>query len=220
MYKLIRIAFVLIILLTGFAVPFPAQAQGSNPPQYYVSVGTSLAAGIQADKKTGAPILTDDAYTDQIHQRIKGQIQNLQHVKLGCPAETSQSMIDGVGSYCYSQGPSQLEMAETFLLAHPGEIAFITIDIGANDVLSCLSVSDINACVAGILGQLQVNLGEIVLRLQSAAPGVPIIGVNYYNPYLSAWLQGSEGEAFAYTSNNLAARPALRCVRGPSGRCS
>ena len=205
MYKPIRIAYMLAILLTSFVVPVPARAEGNNPPKYYVSVGTSLAAGIQADKKSGAPILTEDAYTDQIHQRIHGQIPNLQHVKLGCPAETSQSMIEGAGSFCYAQGPSQLEIAEGFLLAHPGEIAFITIDIGANDALPCLSAADIEACIVGVLGTLQNNLGEILARLQSAAPGVPIIAVNYYNPYLSTWLAGPEGEAFAVTSNNLVA---------------
>src|SRR5215204_4630759 len=109
MHKFTRIALVLVILLVGFTVPFAAQAAGNKPTQYYVSLGTSLAAGIQADRKTGEHILTEDAYTDQIHQRIKGQIQNLEHVKLGCPFETSQSMIDGVGSVCYASGPSQLQ---------------------------------------------------------------------------------------------------------------
>ena len=203
MYKLLRSAFVLVMVFASFVIPLPAQAQQSNPLQYYVSVGTSLAAGVQADKKTGAPILTDDAYTDQIHQRIQGQIPNLQHVKLGCPAETSQSMIDGAGSYCYAQGPSQLEIAEGFLLTHPGEVAFITIDIGANDLLPCLSAPDIEACAAATFGQLQGNLVEILARLQVAAPGVPILAVNYYNPYLSAWLQGPEGEAVAVMSNIL-----------------
>jgi hypothetical protein len=154
MYKPIQIVLVFALLFAGLLASRPARAQGNNPTKYYVSVGTSLAAGVQADKKTGAPILTDDAYTDQIHQRIHGQIQNLQHLKLGCPGETSQSMIDGGGSFCYAQGPSQLDVAEAFLLAHPGEIAFITIDIGANDLLPCLSQQDIQGCVAGVFGQL------------------------------------------------------------------
>lgn len=203
MYKLHRITFALMMLLAGFVIPLPAQAQESEAPHYYVSVGTSLAAGVQADKKTGDPIVTDDAYTDQIHQRIQGQIPNLQHVKLGCPGETSTSMIEGSGSYCYAQGQSQLDTAEAFLLAHPAEIAFITIDIGANDLLPCLSTADVEACVAGIFGQLQGNLGEILTRLQVAAPGVPIIAINYYNPYLSTWLQGPEGEAYAVLTNHL-----------------
>lgn len=206
MTKHIRIAFVLVMLLASFATPLPARAQGNNPPKYYVSVGTSLAAGVQADKKTGAPILTEDAYTDQIYQRVKGQIQNLQHVKLGCPAETSQGMIDGVGSWCYSEELSpltQLETAEAFLMAHPDEIAFITIDIGANDLLPCLTAADINACVFGVFGQLQITLGQILQRLQNAAPGVPIIGVNYYNPYLASWLQGPEGEGYAVATTQL-----------------
>lgn len=199
----IRIAFVFIVLLASCALPLSVKAKGSKPVQYYVSVGTSLAAGVQADKKTGALIVTEDAYTDQIHQRLRGQIPHLEHVKRGCPAETSQSLITGVGSFCYAPGASQLDVVEAFLLAHPGEIALITIDIGANDLLPCLSAPDLAACVASIFGQLQANLGQILVRLQSAAPGVPIIAINYYNPFLAAWLQGPEGEAIAVATNNL-----------------
>jgi len=128
---------------------------------------------------------------------------------LGCPAETSKSMIDGVvsdtfNSVCYPPpGPSQLQTAEAFLKAHPGEIAFITIDIGANDVTPCLTTADVLGCVSGVFGQLQTNLGIILSTLQGAAPNVPIIAINYYNPYLSAWLQGPAGEAYAVMSTQL-----------------
>lgn len=205
MNRLITLVFALAILLAGLAMPNPVQAQGANPPQYYVSVGTSLAAGIQMDKKTGLPILTADAYTDQIHQRIHGQIQNLQHQKLGCPGETSGRMIAGGTVNCHGGAP-QLEVAEAFLEAHVGEIAFITIDMGANDLLACVLLADPNelqACVNNAFLSLQPNLVEIVSRLQAAAPGVPIIAINYYNPFLADWLEGPEGEATAKSTTNL-----------------
>jgi lysophospholipase L1-like esterase len=59
--------------------------------------------------------------------------------------------------------------------------------------------------VAGKLGALSANLNTILSRLKTAAPGVPIIAINYYNPYLAAWLQGTAGEAIAIASTNLVA---------------
>lgn len=221
MRTLLAIAFV--ALLAVFADPAPGIAQGNNPPQYYVSLGTSLAAGIQFDQKTGTPVVTEDAYTDQIHQRINGQIQNLQHIKLGCPAETSGKMLNG-GSFppcqaLYAQygAASQLVAAEAVLAQYKGSIAFVTIDVGANDFLPCLvnptnpgvppSQAGINACLAVVGPQFAQNLAEIITRLKLAllnADGTqdaPIIAINYYNPYLSYWLNGADGMAFAGLTN-------------------
>ena len=38
---------------------------------------------------------------------------------------------------CGYTGDRPVERALAFIAAHPGEVAFITIDIGVNDVLSC-----------------------------------------------------------------------------------
>ena len=47
----------------------------------------------------------------------------------------------------YATG-TQLGDAEAFLAAHPGQTAFVTIDIGANDVDGCTSGTTINeSCV-------------------------------------------------------------------------
>ena len=43
-------------------------------------------------------------------------------------------MITGKHSPCHYAAGSQLDAAVAFLEAHPGQVAFITIDIGANDL--------------------------------------------------------------------------------------
>jgi lysophospholipase L1-like esterase len=79
----------------------------------------------------------------------------------------------------YDHG-SQLAEAVAFLEEHSGEVAFVTIDLGANDVLSGGGVADIAA-----------NLPPALAALTAAAgPGVPIIGMNYYDPFLApVWFQ-------------------------------
>ena len=48
-------------------------------------------------------------------------------------------MITGRKSQCHYAAGSQLDAAVAFLQAHPGQVAFITIDIGANDLVArCL----------------------------------------------------------------------------------
>jgi lysophospholipase L1-like esterase len=116
-------------------------------------------------------------------------------VKLGCGGESSVSMLYGsqdpdvaasCGSpgfyqYHYPDGCTQLAEALQFLEQHRGDVAFVTIDIGANDLLG----------PSGI-GPLLTNLPIILAELGAAAgPNVPIVGMNYYDPFApQAWSQG------------------------------
>jgi len=45
----------------------------------------------------------------------------------------------------------------------------------------------------------------ILTTLRTAAPGVPIYAMNYYDPFLAAWLQGASGQTLAGESLTLAA---------------
>ena len=42
-------------------------------------------------------------------------------------------------------------------------------------------------------------------RLRAAAPGVRIVGMTYYNPYLAGWLRGPAGQAVARQSLPMSA---------------
>jgi hypothetical protein len=77
----------------------------------------------------------------------------------------------------YSHG-TQLAEAIGFLRTHRGSVSLVTIDIGANDLLSALGRRSIDR-----------NLPPILASLRNAAgPGVPIVGMNYNAPFLAtAW---------------------------------
>ena len=75
-------------------------------------------------------------------------------VKLGCPGETTVTMIDG-GICTYDHG-SRLEEAVAFLRASRQFVAFVTINIGAND-FACADL----ACVPAGVASIQANLPAI-----------------------------------------------------------
>ena len=100
---------------------------------------------------------------------------------------------------------SQLAAAERFLRRHRGEIRLITIDIGGNDVsrLRRAAARSTRRAPCPHSAPVATNLGQTVQRLRAAAPGVRIVAMTYYDPYLAAWLSGPAGQAVARQSLQL-----------------
>jgi lysophospholipase L1-like esterase len=162
--------------------------------RYYVSLGTSLAAGTQPGS-----LFTNEGYADQLHRLLQVKDRRLQLVKLGCPGETTVSMITGEHSICTYRGGSQLNEAVAFLRANRGAVSLVTIDMGANDLLPCVGEDgaiDV-LCIGDAFGNVSDHLPFILTALREAAgAGVPIVAMNYYNPFVAAWLQGGQALAF------------------------
>jgi lysophospholipase L1-like esterase len=188
---------------SALVVLFASSAPAAPAGPYYVSLGTSLSVGVQPDEN-GQNELTNDGYADQLHRLLRLKTRRLQLVKLGCPGETSTGMITGEGSFCYTPGASQLDRAVAFLQASPGAVSVLTLDIGANDLLNC-TIGD-EPCVLAAFAALQTNLPHILTALRAAAPGVPIVAMNYYNPLVALWLQGPPGQELAQLSAFVAAQ--------------
>lgn len=152
------------------------------PATYYLALGDSLSQGVQPDA-AGADVKTGQGYADQLYAALLPAHPGLRLVKLGCPGETTTTMIDG--GICRYPGGSQLAAAVAFLRAHRGHMALITIDIGANDPEDCgsqVSLRKLASCFAtGVPGAL-ANLATIMTRLRAAAPGVRVVGMTYYLP--------------------------------------
>jgi lysophospholipase L1-like esterase len=201
------------VLLT-IAVVFSAVSSGTttaasvqNTPVYYLSLGDSLSVGIQpnqSDLHRPFPFMgaggfggarSPEGFSDQLAAVERQTIPTLHLVKLGCGGESTSSMIAGpaelpgqtehtVGLCNYQYG-SQLDDAVAFLERHSGQVAFVTISIGANDVIPC--GTDL-PCLTSALQTIQVNLANILARLRAAAgPGVPIAGMNYFSTAVVAW---------------------------------
>ena len=163
--------------------------------------------GIQPDV-AGVNQVTDEGYADQLHDIVAPEFRKLKLTKLGCPGETTATMISG--GKCGYDGGSQLAQAVEFLQGHKGKVAIVTIDMGVNDVLAanCIDVATSNVnvgCLFNAFSELSNNLATILVTLKQAAhPDTEFVAMNYYNTFLAFWLAGPEGQLLAYQSAALA----------------
>jgi lysophospholipase L1-like esterase len=204
----LAVAVAAVIAVTACSGPAPSVRSHPEPVSatYYLALGDSLSQGVQPDA-AGTSVPTGQGYPDQLYAVLHRSQPALRLVKLGCPGETTATMIHG--GICRYRGGSQLAAAVAFLNAHRGHVVLITIDIGANDPEDCgikLSLSSLTSCVGTDVPDAIGNLGTILTRLRATAgPGVRIVGMNYYLPALAEWRQGTTGQAVARVSERLAA---------------
>jgi lysophospholipase L1-like esterase len=176
--------------------PPPAPPTPVGPStRYYLALGDSLATGFGVPKGQG--------YVDDLAAHYGTSIPDLQETDLGCAGETTATFLSG-GHCQYPQG-SQLAAAGAFLHSHPGQVAFVTIDLGGDDITGCTTTTPTlgisQDCVDTAIAQINTNLVTIGAGLRSAAgPSVPIAGMTYFDPYVVEWLTGSAGQQLAETS--------------------
>ncbi|QRP42789.1 SGNH/GDSL hydrolase family protein [Amycolatopsis sp. FDAARGOS 1241] len=176
-------------------VSFAGTASACPQPEYYLSLGDSLAVGFQPDA-TGVGHPTDQGFDQLVAQR-----RELGLTELGCPGETTTSML--VGGSCHG-ATSQVSAAERFLAAHRGHTRLVTLVIGATDVEDCATATGIDlACVGQGIAAVQKNLPVIVSRVHRADPRAKIVGLNLYDPFLVSFLQGPAGQDLARQSVQL-----------------
>lgn len=187
-----------------------ASASAARLHRYYLSLGDSLAQGMQPDP-AGITVNTDQGYADQLYELERAQIHDLVLVKLGCGGESTSSMLTGRGNPdaiilgCNPSGGSQMAAAERFLRKHHRrrEVAFVTLDIGANDVDGCAPQNKIDVgCVVKGVEHIHANLPIIMRRLhKAAAPGTPMASMTLYDPFLQLYLTpGDQTEALDINS--------------------
>jgi lysophospholipase L1-like esterase len=178
-----------------------AGAASAAAPRYYLALGDSLAQGMQPNA-AGLTLNTDDGYADQLYAIERRRIPGLRLVKLGCGGETTTSFLTGRGNAgdalllgCNPAGGSQMSAAVRFLRAHRrrGEVALLTLDIGANDVDGCVNAGGIDtSCVIAGANHISTNLPAIMRRLRKAAAArTPMAAMTLYDPFLELYLNPS-----------------------------
>ena len=196
---LFRKQFLMLILLAGLGVASTGCGGAiTEDVTYLVVLGDSLSVGTEPDA-SGVNMTTDQGYGETLYQLMLPLFPNLQLVKLGClndPGETTVTMVEG-GSCSYPEG-SQLDAANAFLNQHGAATVLVTIDIGVNDLLQsgCIDIGpplDVDAaCVQDFLenvlpGRMSFIMSDL-FGLQSEF-GFPVIGLNYYNPFVVLYFQ-------------------------------
>ena len=197
----------LLLVFAGLTSPMAAAQTLARSPSgdadvtYYLALGDSLSQGYQNGK------ITNNGYVDALYSTLKTSQPQLELKKLGCPGESTTTMISG--GICPYEAGSQLAAAEQFIRDHRGKIAEITITIGSNDVLRsskdgapCVGPEGINAtCALSGINDVRKNLPKILKPLRDLSGRTAVrAGMTYYDPYLAAWLQGPAGQALAKQS--------------------
>ena len=186
-------------LAVTIATLAPAAAQAAKP-KYYLSLGDSLSVGWQPNS-AGVGRETSQGYANQLFALKRRSIANLRLYKLGCAGEDTASLLGtGPKTFCQYTGDrrigyskrrkgSQIAAAEKFLREHRGQVAFVTIDIGANDVDGCATGGSVNvACLNAGIAAIKRNVPKISKRLRAAAGrNVIIVGMTLYDPFLELY---------------------------------
>src|SRR5262249_6465569 len=152
--RLALLAAVLTLATLGIA---PAQAT-TSAPTYYLALGDSLASG------GGVP--AGHSYVNDIYAREAPAIPGLQLENVSCGGDSTTRMINGGLCTKYATG-NQLGDAEAFLAAHRGQISFVTIDVGGDDILGCAinKTAVDQTCVTRALNAVNTNLPIILQGL-------------------------------------------------------
>jgi len=146
----------------------------ADGPTYYLALGDSLAANVGVDEPR-------DGYVSRFHnflQERDGATYGLRNY--GIPGETTGTFIRG----------GQLDRAVAFLELNP--VTYITIDIGANDLLGhlgspdCSESLDTQGCrqrITSTFATYEENMIRIFDALREAAPEATIVFMKAYNPF-------------------------------------
>lgn len=201
----------LAVTITGLMVVAGCSPGDDESPEtnMYLSLGDSLAVGVQPDESDGELDETPHGYTDALYTSLYDEDSTLHHERMGCGGEDTTTITTGELEHCdYGEG-SQLAEAEAFLAEHDGSVDLITLGIGANNFTDCVEIEEdgddveVNVdedCVDEGMDTLRSDIPQITDRLRDAAGSdVQIIGMTYYNPFLAAIMldeDPEEGEGF------------------------
>lgn len=185
------------LLAPSAAQAGPGQAAG-KATSWYLALGDSVAAGYQPgadDDRTGG-------YVGGVLDALQDNAPKAKLRNISCSGATTTSLM-GTDRCDYEAG-SQLATAVEFLKAHKGKVDLVTIDVGANDVTPCARPTVDVACALAALATVERNLTTTLGELRAATgPQTGIIVLNYYDPFLAAWLTGPAGQQVAGLSTFL-----------------
>ncbi len=166
--------------------------------QYYVALGDSLAANIGVNQPR-------DGYVSRFHGWLEQKETDLGLRNFGISGETSGSLLHS----------GQLDNAVEF--GKENLVKYVTIDIGANDLLGHLTSPDCSndisteACQQRIdvtLETYATNMNRIFSILSEAFPDATILLLTTYNPFGFGFEDRVEFESFSNATivqlNNIA----------------
>jgi hypothetical protein len=194
MAKWSGIVLAMMLLLASLGTATSARA---DTTRYYLALGDSLSI------TPGGGATPGHGYVPDIYNWASPQMPGLVLEDLGCGGDSTTRMINGGNcSAKYATG-NQLGDAVAFLQSHPGQVSFVTIDVGGDDIVGCAIPTINSTCVQKALTNVATNMQTILTALRNAGGNVPIVGMTYYDPILAFYLNGPDGQATARSSIDI-----------------
>jgi lysophospholipase L1-like esterase len=163
---------------TGGVVPVAGHAPTGSQP-WYLAVGDSVTFGFTVDP---ARFGVNSSWPLQLQPLLAGSGRAWSLYDTACPSErtaTYSTLCPGRSEVPFLAATSQHDAAMAAVTQHRASLHAVFVDLGSNDLLDGLRRGTTVAAMSASLGDA---LTRIVSELHAAAPGVPVILCNYYNP--------------------------------------
>lgn len=160
------------------AIPVAGQPPVDGVP-WYLAIGDSITFGFSIDPARAG---SNSAWALQLQGMLARRGEPWRLYDVACSGErtdTYYTLCPGRRAVPFLLTQSQHDAAMAAIAAHKADLKLILVDLGSNDLLQALRRGEGPAQVAT---QLRANLTRIVTELERAAPGVPVVLCNYYNP--------------------------------------
>jgi len=212
-----------VAIVVGFLVggAWPSGRADAAPagPDFYLDVGGSASVGFQPTAASPLGQRTDLGYANDLVNEERAIWPTLQLREIGCPGATTVTMLGG-GGHCAYPGGTQLATAVEFLRDHPTTV-LVTVDLGFNNMRSCIVAGQIDQqCVDQSVSLVDQQLPQILSALRAAgSPGLRIVGIGHYDPYLGSYLRGPTGRVLVPESLDAISRldQTLRSIYAAAG---
>ncbi|MDR4888553.1 SGNH/GDSL hydrolase family protein [Fredinandcohnia sp. QZ13] len=156
-----KILFSLILFALFLSIPVSAFAKGPAKKNIdYVALGDSLAAGTTPYNEI------DKGYADFLVERFVQSQYTVDFINFGVPGYTSTNVLH--------------DMTKFEVQAKIREAEYVTIDIGANDILRLLNTPD---KIPQALDEVSANLFGILGAIERLNPSAKVYVMGYYFPF-------------------------------------
>jgi lysophospholipase L1-like esterase len=161
------------------SIPVAGHAPVAGVP-WYLAIGDSITFGYSADPARAG---VNSSWALLLQPMLAASGRPWQLYDTACVAErtdTYYTRCPGRALTPFLADTSQHDAALAAITAHRADLRAIFVDLGSNDLLRALQRQ---ATLPAATSALRTALTRIVRELRAAAPGVPVIICNYYNPF-------------------------------------
>jgi lysophospholipase L1-like esterase len=150
---------------------------------WYLAIGDSVTFGFTVDP---ARFGTNSSWALQLQPLLAATGRTWTLYDTACSGERTDTYFTrcpGRRQVPFLHDQSQHDAALAAIAAHRADLRAIFVELGSNDLLA--DQRD-NLSVDQSTARLRTQLTTIVQQLQAAAPGVPVVVCNYYDPLANA----------------------------------